>query len=1084
MPTERLTAWDKRFVAAVVLIAAVSIVFVRANFFAGFPEASIDLKYSKDEITRRAAEFLQRRGLNITGFRNLTLFDPDDDARLYLERELDLREANRLMSGPVSVWRWRARWFRPPEKEEMIVQLSPDARLVGFAHIVPEAAPGARLEKAAARALAEKTLGELTSAPQRLIEEHLEERPARFDYTFTWEQEGFRVKDAPYRRTIVVQGGEIGRYEEFLYVPEAWQRDFARLRSRNELYSEIAQALYVPLVLAALSVLLGALRRREVPWIALVLLAGSVALLTVLNGWNDLPFFVDRTPTSSPYPETLLSGILQSLGTGLGVFLYVILPAAAGASMYRRRFPDRLGLGDVITRGGIRTKEFFLASVAGYGLAAAHIAYVVAFYIVGKRFGVWSPQDVRYSDLLSTVLPWLYPLAISLMAATSEEFWFRLFAIPLLARRLPAIAAIVIPAFVWGFLHANYPQQPAYIRGVEVGMIGVAAGFLMLRFGIFATLIWHYTVDAVLIGLFLIRADTWYFRLSGWLVGCAVAFPLLASLFLYRRNGGFAVLERPAAPVEETEAAPVEALAEPIPPRWAPLRLYLLAAVLAVGAVFLRPARYGADRIWLSRYEAESIAVREMAARAAGWMRATEFVPNLHTEDFEYIRRIAGPAAADSAVRNFTFTAVWRTRFFRPLEKEEYRVFLNQRGEVFRIDHLLDEKAPGANLSPDEARGVAERFLFRQGIPVSRYRLVDSQQEKRDRRTDHTFVWEDPGVAIGEARARVSVEIAGDEVAMWRRFLKLPEEWVRDFQRPRVRNFLLPALIGALAVPLVIVFLRRLSGHRYHWRAYLIATAAAFLVATLSAANTWLPMLARYDSATPFDSFRAQLLIGRAITVLLVSAAAFLGVLALDVFRQFLAGDRRLTRPSLWRAIAVAAATAGFSRVVSGLDWRIPGARLSLPLWNVTGADTAVPGLAALSQGFFAMLVAVCVAVIAVCAAVRLLGWRNRILIVGLAGVCFATGRAQTVPQWLFSFAIVIAAAGLITLIARTCAMDVITFAVALFWIEAAGPLVELIEQPAPLLRWTGIGAAIVAAGLGMWAVRFSVDSRPVSVSQ
>ncbi len=67
--------------------------------------------------------------------------------------------------------------------------------------------------------------------------------------------------------------------------------------------------------------------------------------------------------------------------------------------------------------------------------------------------------------------------------------------------------AVVLPAFMWGFLHSNYPQEPAYIRGIEVGLIGIVAGLVMLRWGIWATLTWHYTVDAFLISTSLLRSQ-------------------------------------------------------------------------------------------------------------------------------------------------------------------------------------------------------------------------------------------------------------------------------------------------------------------------------------------------------------------------------------------------------------------------------------------------------------------------------------------------------------------------------------------------------------------------------------------------
>src|SRR5690606_30106029 len=147
----------------------------------------------------KAEAFLSSRGFSPSGFQNLTLFDPDGQARLYLERELGLREANRLMQHEAPVWRWRARWFRPPEKQEWIVRLRPDGQLIGFERRVEENAPGARLDAAAARQLAAAFLAERTQHPVKLIAEQRESRPARDDYVFTWEREDFRAKDATLR---------------------------------------------------------------------------------------------------------------------------------------------------------------------------------------------------------------------------------------------------------------------------------------------------------------------------------------------------------------------------------------------------------------------------------------------------------------------------------------------------------------------------------------------------------------------------------------------------------------------------------------------------------------------------------------------------------------------------------------------------------------------------------------------------------------------------------------------------------------------------------------------------------------------
>lgn len=1083
MPRQRLDRGDLRLVAVAVAIIALSAVYVRWNYTAAFPEASLNLKLSKAEITARAQEFLRAQSLRTDGFRNLTLFDPDDDVRLFLEREVGLDEANRLMAERIPVWRWRARWFRPPDKEEMRVWLRPDGRLIGFEHVVAETASGARLAGDAARALAEAFLARQERAPQRLVEARLQERPNRHDHVFTWEQDGFRVKDGRIRRTVVIQGDRVGRYQEFLHVPEQWQRDFARLRSKNELYSEIAQAFYIPLILAAVGVLIHSVRKKQVPWRPLLLISGVVGVLMMVSQGNNLPFFLDRLPTSSRYEEALGIGILFAIGAGVGVFFYIILAAAAGEPLYRAVRPAGLSLRDLPTAHGLQSREFFRATVVGYAFAAAHIAYVVAFYLIGRRFGVWSPQDVEYSDLLSTSLPWIYPLTISLLAATSEEFWFRLFAVPLLKRWLRLTwVAVLIPAFVWGFLHANYPQQPGYIRGIEVGVIGVAAGFLMLRYGVASTLIWHYTVDAVLIGSYLLRSDSLYFRLSGLAVGGAVLVPFLISLILYRRRGGFLELEEPAVEPPAPEPAPeaVEAPPEQAPPspRLAARWLYIAAAVTALAALLVHPREYGAFvNLNLTRDHAAQLAGGALRARGpdpAGWRAVTEFVPNLRLEEFEYLRRIAGPQAAERTIGERTITGLWRTRYFKPLQKEEWRVWVRQDRGIARIDRLLDEKAPGSRLSVNEARARAAAHLRGwHNTEVERLRLVEGNEEKRDNRSDHTFVWEDPAFAVGEARARVSVEIVGDEPSGFRRFLKLPEQWLRDFSRPRLLGFLLPGLMGAVGLFLLVVVLRHLGRHVYHWREYLVVALAGVAVSLLAAGNDWPVFWSSYSTAVPLEDYAVQAVLGRLTMALLLGAGLFVSVLGLDVFRQLVSGLRPLPAPSLARAAAVAVLLWGSGRLLSGLSDLIPGPRAALPIVSFPGVNALLPGFSVLSRAFPLAILYLAGIGSSVYALGRYFNPRRRMVAVAILAALVAVSRAQTVPQGLFLAVALLAVCALMKLIVDVCGDDLAGYAVALFWVLAGEAAVSLLRQPEPFFRANGLAAMAAALCAGLVAIRY-----------
>ncbi len=1074
--TTRFSASDRNLALAVLLMLAGSAVFVRWNYDAAFPQASLKLELTSGEITARAESFLRGRNLSTAGFRHLTVFDPDEEARLYLDRELGLERANRLMEGDVPVWRWRARWFKPPQKEELIVHLRPEGKLAGFEHRVAETEAGARLDAAAARAMAEAFLLSQTTRPHKLIAEQREAKPNRDDHVFTWEQENFKAKDATLRRTVVVQGDRIGRYREFLYVPEQWQRDFATMRSSNQLYAGLANGLYLVLAVASLGLLVLALRRGEVRWQPLIRIAAVVAAFNFANELNTLPFAIDGMQTATPYPQMALLAALGAVGASVAVLIYVLLPAAAGAGWFAR-FAPSMPLEAAFTRAGMGTRSFYRASMAGYGFAAAHLVFLIAFYLLGAKIGVWSPAEVSYSDVLATPMPWVYPVAIALMASTAEEFWFRLLAVPLVARLVRwRWVALVAPAFLWGFLHANYPQQPGWIRGVEVGLIGVAAGYLMLRFGIVATLVWHYVIDAFLIGLFLFQAQAWTYRLHGLILALAIAAPLIVSAMLYRRNGGFVAEPEHIAP-EPARAEPApEPLAEALPPPWPETRLWLAAAALGIAAFFLRPVLFGDFvAVKVSRPQAVALAEAELRRRGldpGAWRLTADFAANLRGTDFEYLRQQAGAAEANRLVKERVAHGIWRVRYFQPLNPEEWIFYIDGDWRVYRFDHVLDEKAKGASPSREEAGQLAVDALKARGI--AGYTLVDSQADKLDNRIDHSFVWEDPAFQAGEARARVALQMVGTEACEFRRFFKLPEQWLRDFQKPTIATYAMPAFLGSTIVPLVLLFVRRMGtpGQRFHWRVYTGVAVAAFLLAVAGEINDWPSLYASYSTATPLSSYLGQVAVS-VLSQLVLMAAGGLGLaMAVDTFLQMVSPGRRLPAFRWTRALPVAVLAGAVAQLSEWLLQRMPGPRGRLPLWDLEGADTVFPAVAALHGDLIAAFVMTAAFAIYACGLLRLVSRLGVALLVVTAVAAASRTLAWTqVPFTLLAAVLMVGAA---IWIAMTCATDVVSMAGGIFLALAASSAWRLWEQPLPFLKWNGVAVVVAAVAIVAGAARMT----------
>jgi Type II CAAX prenyl endopeptidase Rce1-like len=900
------------------LLAAVMGVWIAQRyFFRAFPEASVDFKVSRGAALERGRAFATALGFSLQGYQSTVVFDVDDDTKTYLEREVGLVQANRLMSSEVNVWYWEVRLFRPRQKEEIRVRIDPKGRIVGYDHVLEEAAPGARLTRTEALGRAELFLAQTLKADLAAYsllndEANSVARTNRTDWSFTWERAGFVAKDAPYRLQVTIEGDRAGAYEEYLKVPEAWQRSYARLRSSNNFIETIALIPYAVLIGAALSVLIMLGRRGQVRWRWVLGLGLLITLLYFAMKLNEWPLIRAGYDTNVSYASFIATELVKALVESFSVALLVVIAVAPGEPLYRADQPNQLRLASAFSLAGLRTRQFFCSGFVGLCLAAVHIGFVVAFYVVGRRFDVWAPQDLQYSDTLSTALPWIYPLTIGIYAAASEEFLFRMFSIRFLMRLTRSrILAVLLPAFAWGFLHSNYPQEPPFIRGIEVGTIGIVAGWVMLRWGILATLTWHYTVDAFLTSLSLMRSENLYTRISGGVVGFAAVIPLAVAGILYLRRGGFAdeaALLNSAQPLTESavipeEPAPVEKRVLPYQPL-SRRALRLLAAAGALGLVSLwliKPQTIGDFvRFPLDSREAASRAddaLRQIHENPASYHRAVSIQYTFDPLVNEYLRRGIGVEATNRVYRDRVPSAFWTARYFRDSQKEEYFIVLRLDGILHSIHHTLAEAAPGANLTKEEAQSRGEEFLQdSKKLDLNQWKLVEAESKKLPSRTDHTFVWEEtqaltPSAPGSEAaHVRVSLVVQGAEVSSYRIFVHLPEDWVRKQNERTLANTaqtgLFLSLIAGFGLAVLIIFLRNLKSRQIAaipWRRIALWSLPVLAASLVRFATMEPQMLFTYQTDQPFATFLATQFIFQTLSsVLFYSATALL--LGVSVF--------------------------------------------------------------------------------------------------------------------------------------------------------------------------------------------------------
>ena len=139
----KLTRSQLKIIGIAVFVAAASLGITLRYFRHTFPEANLNLRVNRGDSEAIALKFMADRGLHLDGYRHAAIFSYDDSAKLYLERTLGLERTNQLTGGPIRLWRWSHRWFKPEQNEEFGVDVTPSGEVVRFGHSIPEAQAGA-----------------------------------------------------------------------------------------------------------------------------------------------------------------------------------------------------------------------------------------------------------------------------------------------------------------------------------------------------------------------------------------------------------------------------------------------------------------------------------------------------------------------------------------------------------------------------------------------------------------------------------------------------------------------------------------------------------------------------------------------------------------------------------------------------------------------------------------------------------------------------------------------------------------------------------------------------------------------------
>jgi hypothetical protein len=1075
------------------MISAAAAAIAYHYFPQAFAIVALDITMDREAALERSRAIMTREGFGPADYQQAASFTLDEETQTFVELEGGGKEAftRMLRERLYSAYTWRVRHFHEGNPNETLIRFTPEGQPYGFVQRLKEDAPGAALGADAARRIAEdvaQSNWQLDLKPFALVEQAQERRPGgRVDHTFTYERAAPTLNEGRYRLRLVVAGDRLTELTHFIRIPQAFGLRYQSMRSRNEaigIGSVVGMVLLY--VVGGIGVgLFFMLRKRWVVWRPAVVWGVAVGAAQALAAINDWPLMWMNYDTAVPRATFLGQQIAIVIAMLLGFSAFFALSFMAAETLTRRAFGSHPQLWRVWSKGPGSSTAILGRTTAAYLLVAVFFAYDVLLYLIATRaFGWWAPSEaLLHPDVLASYVPWLSAIANSFQAGFWEESLFR--AVPIAGaaligdrfgrRGLFIAIAFVVQAVVFGAGHAPYPTQPSYARPVELILPSFGFGLLYLYFGLLPGIILHYTFDVIWFALpiFLAQAPGIWIQKAMILVMTFVPLWLVlwrraqvgawTELLPSDRNAAFT----PPAFVEREAASPVlvtHSLGAWAKPAW--LALGAAGLVVCVWAIV---SGRDTGTLEVRRGDAAQLARTALEQRGAPpgptW-RVLPMPDDGAGDAEEFVSQTAGEARRRELTGVYLPKPRWIVRVATwqgdtSARAEEWRVAVDGERQVRSIQHVVPDDRAGASLEEDAARALAQRALEERthlSVAAGNAREVSARPTKQKARTDWTFTFTDTTIApLPQGEPRIDIQLAGDEVASVRRFIFIPEDYLRRQRAAQTRNMIITIVAGvvfggllvAAAVTGVIAWSRR----QYAPRLFLAAAAVFFLVSLASAANRWPSTLANLPTAVPLQL--ALIGIVGVGLVALVLTSALTGLAMGAVPRHISSSGQLSDLDTLPLGVGLGLFGAGVGGVAA---W------LRVPAWAhapaVAPLGTIAPVLDVALAGLPVMLTrtAVLVTVLAFVHAATV-GWSRRrsagILVLAVIG--FLSGGAPAgIPMagWALGGALI--AAALVAAYVWLLRADLTLVPLALGTMMAVGTLARYVPQPFP-------GAAIGA---------------------
>jgi Type II CAAX prenyl endopeptidase Rce1-like len=880
-----------------------------------FPSASLDLKINKAEAIKLAQGYAETTGFTVPkNVISSTYFSSDTEASTFLEYEYPLSVANELMRQEIPIWHWKVHLL-DGQGDQLLVFIGANGSLHSFEREISKGKEAPSISHDDAKKIAtDRALKEMhiDLSDWSLIEDAVSKLPKRTDHAFAWENEKRDYKGGHLRLNAIVSGDKLSNFSYTLHVPDSFQQKFKYLRAQNLALAEVS------LVLAALFAIWlpvtflrrwtkGQLRIKFAIYCGLA--SAAVVLITNLNDAATIVAGTSNWTMDTFLAKHVLSGISTALLIGLVCTIFF----GAIESVYRKNFPSQPALELFFTRTSKVFRALSVARGAIIGLAVFGITtgYQVAFFLVGKQYGLWFPLGIQERSIINDFFPAWHAISIGVQASTIEELGFRILMLSILQRITKSFwIANILQAAIWGFGHCTYAVEPPYARGIELGILGLFYGWILRRYGLLPLILGHYAFDSYLTIQTLFSTH----NLSDWASGLVAVAPVfivpIFSLILISKSG--VVSDDEISNKELTENLIAHAKPESQQEQWPAyhpisqkqIRIAILCSVLAGIALVLPKDRLGEDpKLQINHQQAISIAreyFSKQGFRVDDALSVAWLSDDTDQEQLQYLAKHTTFDRAKKLERLIEPRLVWNVRLFRPATPNVFYLRIGPDGAPVTSTISLDEMVPGAKLDRTAATDLAKQYLHSLETPESGpYRIFDTSKLARANRTDYSFTAESPAGDVGDAHFQLSFKLIGNNPSDLKRTWAMPNTNARK-KRDSVSAvdvaILLQRLSCALGVIPTLVYWIFSSWRRQVPNKLLVSSAviAAGCIAFLSQSNYVSRFaLCYYNPTEPLDTHLLTIAVSCLTRITMdISIAALLAAVVSSSYRGLFVSTR------------------------------------------------------------------------------------------------------------------------------------------------------------------------------------------------